>query len=430
MLFAMPAAEVVDDGVDAPAGSLFSWVFELPPGPEAMSLLCSIDAASLDDFDRVRLVQAWERQHAWLSARQQEALVAAAGPKPANGDDWAVEEVAAAIKISGRAARGRVEAARVIVGSLPATREALEFGEVSLRHALAVVDEVALLDDDQAREVESRVVPGAGNRTVGGFRRKLRRAVAMVQPDIALARHRSAVAERDVRFIPLDDGMAAVQATMAAVDARALFDVIDTLARARHAAEGGRRSGVGIGARRVDALVCLAHAALADRSLPKSHGRRVEVQIVIDAASLFGLADHPAQLDGYGPIPAQVARELAAGARWRRLVTDPVTGYLLDFGRTTYRPPKRLTDYLIARDRVCAMVGCTKPAVRCDADHGVPYQRGGRTCAANLLMLCRRHHRMKTHGRWKPRLEPDGTIVWVSAAGHEYRQRPRSQLDP
>jgi hypothetical protein len=47
-----------------------------------------------------------------------------------------------------------------------------------------------------------------------------------------------------------------------------------------------------------------------------------------------------------------------------------------------------------------------------------------------MLMLCRRHHRLKTHGRWRPRLEADGTIVWVSAAGHEYRQRPRSQLDP
>jgi hypothetical protein len=76
------------------------------------------------------------------------------------------------------------------------------------------------------------------------------------------------------------------------------------------------------------------------------------------------------------------------------------------------------------------MVGCNRPATVCDADHGVPYQRGGRTSAATMLMLCRRHHRLKTHGRWRPRLEADGTIVWVSAAGHEYRQRPRSQLDP
>ena len=430
MLFAMPAVEVVDDGVDAPAGSLFSWVVELPPGPEAMQLLCSIDPGSLDEFERVLLVRAWERQHAWLSARQQEALVAAAGPRPAKGDDWAVEEIAAAIKVSGRSAQNRVHAARAIVGLLPATREALEFGELSWRHALAVVDECAPLDADQIAEVESTVLAGAGDRAVGDFRRTLRRAVAALRPDVALARHRRAVAERDVRFVPLDDGMAAVEATMPAVDARALFDAVDTLARARHAAEGGRRGGVRIGARRVDALAALAHAALADRKLPTAQGRRVELQVVIDAASLFGLADNPAQLDGYGPIPAAVARELAGDATWRRLVTDPVTGYLLDYGRTAYRPPKRLLDYLLARDRVCAMVGCNRPAVVCDADHGVPYGRGGRTSAENMLMLCRRHHRMKTFGRWRPRREADGAIVWVSATGHEYRQKPRSQLDP
>ncbi|HET9187066.1 MAG TPA: DUF222 domain-containing protein [Acidothermaceae bacterium] len=430
MLFAMPAVEVVDDGVDAPAGSLFSWVVELPPGPEAMQLLCSIDPGSLDEFERVLLVRAWERQHAWLSARQQEALVAAVGVRPLTDDDWAVEEIAAAVRISSRAARNRVEAARVIVGSLPATREALEFGELSWRHAVAVVDEVALLDTEQIAEVESTVLAGAGERAVGDLRRKLRRAVAALRPDVALARHRRAVAERDVRFIPLEDGMAAVEATMAAVDARALFTAVDTLARARHAAEGGRRSGVRIGARRVDALAALAHAALADRKLPKAQGRRVELQVVIDAASLLGLADNPAQLDGYGPIPAAVARELAGDATWRRLVTDPVTGYLLDYGRTTYRPPKRLLDYLIARDRVCAMVGCDRPAVVCDADHRVPHGRGGRTSAENMLMLCRRHHRMKTHGRWRPRREPDGAITWISATGHEYRQKPRSQLDP
>jgi hypothetical protein len=168
---------------------------------------------------------------------------------------------------------------------------------------------------------------------------------------------------------------------------------------------------------------------MANRALPKPHGRRVELQVVIDAASLFGLADNPAHLEGYGPIPAHVARELAGDARWRRLVTDPVTGHLLDYGRTTYRPPKKLTDFLIARDRECVMVGCHQPAVFCDGDHVIPSPKG-RTSSANMLMLCRRHHRMKTHGRWKLKRELDGTVVWISAAGHEYRQRPRSQLDP
>jgi len=40
----------------------------------------------------------------------------------------------------------------------------------------------------------------------------------------------------------------------------------------------------------------------------------------------LGLSDAPAELAGYGPIPADLARELAADATWRRILTDPVTG--------------------------------------------------------------------------------------------------------
>ncbi|NWJ70321.1 hypothetical protein HX744_07205 [Pseudonocardia sp. ICBG1122] len=42
---------------------------------------------------------------------------------------------------------------------------------------------------------------------------------------------------------------------------------------------------------------------------------------------------------GRGPVPADLARALAAGGVWQRLVTDPLSGTLLDVGRTRYRPP-------------------------------------------------------------------------------------------
>jgi hypothetical protein len=208
-----------------------------------------------------------------------------------------------------------------------------------------------------------------------------------------------------------------------------VFLALDALARARHAASGGRRSGVGLDARRVDALIALADAALANRALPRAHGRPVELQVLIDLPTLLHLRDEPAELLGYGPIPAHVARELAGDATWRRLIHDPVTGHLLDYGRRTYRPPKRLADYVVARDRRCRFVGCGQPAFRCDVDHAVPYAAGGATSCANCCMLCRRHHRLKTRGRWKLRLDPDGAVTWLSAAGLEHHLRPRSQLD-
>jgi hypothetical protein len=58
-------------------------------------------------------------------------------------------------------------------------------------------------------------------------------------------------------------------------------------------------------------------------------------------STLLGVDDQPAELVGHGPIPACLAREAAADAVWRRLVTDPLSGTVLGYGRTTYHPPAR-----------------------------------------------------------------------------------------
>ncbi|PZS24363.1 MAG: hypothetical protein DLM60_00485 [Pseudonocardiales bacterium] len=65
----------------------------------------------------------------------------------------------------------------------------------------------------------------------------------------------------------------------------------------------------------------------------------VEVQVNLDAATLAGLADNPGELAGFGPIPAEMARELAAAARrWRAALIDEHTGQLKDLS-IAYRPP-------------------------------------------------------------------------------------------
>jgi hypothetical protein len=106
---------------------------------------------------------------------------------------------------------------------------------------------------------------------------------------------------------------------------------------------------------------------------------------VVAADTLLGLDDQPADLAGYGPITAQHARELAAAqdATWRRLLTDPDTGALLDYGRTSYRPPQHLTDFVLARDPVCFFPHCHQPGYLCDLDHTLPWNEGGHTCPAN-----------------------------------------------
>jgi hypothetical protein len=182
--------------------------------------------------------------------------------------------------------------------------------------------------------------------------------------------------------------------------------------------------------KRADALSEIAGIAVslsADEA--KSHRRSVSVNVTIDLPTLLGLKENPGQLAGYGVLPAQVMRALAGEGKWRRFITDPNTGTLLDYGRDSYQPPQDLVDYLIARDRTCRFPGCRQSAARADIDHAEAWEDGGETSAANLGALCRRHHRMKTHGGWKLTSSEDGSCNWESPDGHRYFVPARPVLD-
>jgi hypothetical protein len=79
-----------------------------------------------------------------------------------------------------------------------------------------------------------------------------------------------------------------------------------------------------------------------------------------------------------------------------------------------------LVDFLIARDRTCRFPGCRRAAWASDLDHAESWEEGGTTSAENLGALCRRHHRMKTHGGWKLESFSDGSCEWTSPAGKKY----------
>lgn len=182
--------------------------------------------------------------------------------------------------------------------------------------------------------------------------------------------------------------------------------------------------------KRADALSEIAGIAVslsADEA--KSHRRSVSVNVTIDLPTLLGLKENPGQLAGYGVLPAQIMRALAGEGKWRRFITDPNTGTLLDYGRDSYQPPQDLVDYLIARDRTCRFPGCRQSAARADIDHAEAWEDGGETSAANLGALCRRHHRMKTHGGWKLTSNEDGSCSWESPDGHNYFVPARPVLD-
>jgi hypothetical protein len=156
-----------------------------------------------------------------------------------------------------------------------------------------------------------------------------------------------------------------------------------------------------------------------------------EVVLTIDYDTLIGLADRPADLAGYGPIPADIARDLAEDATWRRLVTDPVTGHALDYGNTVYRTPAPLARFLRARHPRCVFPGCTRRAAACQLDHTKPFDAGGATAASNEAPLCVRHHRLKTHAEgWHLDQHHDGSLTWTTPGWRHYDIDPHKYVDP
>jgi hypothetical protein len=158
------------------------------------------------------------------------------------------------------------------------------------------------------------------------------------------------------------------------------------------------------------------------------HG--VTLNVYIDAATLAELNNEPGELAGFGAITADTARALARSADGiRAIVTraagpDRACGSVLDAGRTVYRPPTAVADYVTVRDRTCQFPGCRAPASRCDLDHRQPFEVDGDTCPHNLDLLCRAHHRLKTFTRWRAEPAASGLLTWTSPLGRSYATEP------
>jgi len=117
------------------------------------------------------------------------------------------------------------------------------------------------------------------------------------------------------------------------------------------------------------------------------------------------------ELDHVGPVHFEVARRLTCDASVMRVVmagsSEP-----LDVGRRTPVVSASIRRAVIVRDRRCRFPGCDRPPTWCDAHHVVHWADGGPTAVANLLLLCRRHHRL-VHQRGGFQLEPaDGRPVF------------------
>jgi hypothetical protein len=331
----------------------------------------------------------------------------------------------------------RIDVARTLVNHLPNTCSALATGELSAAHATVIAKETAAAIRDGLSEfaifsIEQKAIAHAEFHTPSQVAQQVRSAIAKFAPSTFEEVVEKARDCRRVSCYNDIDGMSTVVAILPAADAQTVMKAIEAFIikgtlewEALNESEASDLRSADM--KRADALTAIAGFALAASSEDVAlHRRPITVNVTIDLPTLLGLSENPGQLAGYGAIPASVARALASDGKWKRFITDPQTGALLDYGRETYQPPQALIDFLIARDRTCRFPGCRRSAALSDLDHAQSWEEGGTTSLENLGALCRRHHLLKTHGGWGIESRADGSCTWTSPLGKIYQTPARS----
>jgi hypothetical protein len=132
------------------------------------------------------------------------------------------------------------------------------------------------------------------------------------------------------------------------------------------------------------------------------------------------------------PVSAEQVREWC-GLEGTRITVRPVIDLAEHVPVDSYEIPDRVRDRVEERDHLCAYPHCGRKSARCDLDHAQPYAAGGVTCPCNLVPLCRRHHRLKTHAfGWRYVIIQPGAYLWLSPDGLRWLvdHRGTHALDP
>lgn len=412
-----------------------------------------------------RTVTAWEHVAAWVESRRLMAATALAGARAPEletvkastaAEDEAIEELRCALGGSENYAYQRLQVARALATRLPRTMETLSRGRISPAHVAAIVSLSDPLSDEDCARLERRVFPRAETQSVTQFRASVRRAVAVLRPRDFAERHEAARANEGICRWPEEDGMASIKLFASAPFIAEIWNAITSEARAQaRAAKARGESHIPMSQRRMDVLLRWARASgaelarvgqaspdqddlidqdQADGDLPPTAnplglvtGVRAPVQlnVIIDLDVLLGMRDGIGLLDGYDTIPAEIARELAADAEWRRVLLEPIDGHLLDYGRTRYQPSAKLRDFLLGLGQRCRAYGCNHRSA--EADHGQDWAKLGDTSAFNMNGLCVHSHRLKTLNGVTVTNHEDGSLDWIMPSGATYC-RPADDL--
>lgn len=444
--------DVAEVGVEALVGLIRQGPPAVSPADPGAAAACQVWGAARLTLE---LVEALARQVMALRV----ACIAAVGEESRDGPtgDRVLDELSCSLLVSRRSAQ-HTRAASMTVCGQPEVWAALARGEIDLTRATILAD--ALLDlprwdadgVERAGHLRDRSIllaeglAYAREHTARRLQQFLRRRVAHLGVEDHRRRRRRAVSERGVWIAHDGQGTADLTARLSSEDAERVYAVVRAVALADRAGEPGPDcpapsepmdawlaaafvdlvlGPAGEGCPDEDSCGPAGHPARRDAGRTRAsngsrrHAVRLEtvINVTIPVESLAGLDDAPGMINGFGVLPADVARRLAAAdSRWRQVLTCRSSGALLDVGTLSYRPPPALARHVRLRDGTCRFPGCTVPARECDLDHLIPFPIGP-TSADNLHALCRRHHGLKHEDGWSVEPLPGHQLRWTSPLG-------------
>jgi hypothetical protein len=355
-----------------------------------------------------------------------------AGRDAFRGSHGIAAQVAFARRLSPWQGSAGVSFARALTHDLPAALAALSAGLLSERRAQIVARETShLLGTDRAT-VDAQVcgdVDAVGRLGDRAIERTTRAAAYRLDPQGAVERARAAEAERRVSLRPQPDTMCRLSALLPLAQGVGVYAALSRDADSARAAGDARSRGQVM----ADTLVERVTGQAAASDVP------VEVQVVLTDSALLGVGDgaeDPAQLVGFGSVPAGWARDLIAaelptGAAeptraaqvWlRRLYASPDATTLVAMESSRRLFDAGLRRFLIARDGTCRTPWCDAPIRH--LDHVRDHTRSGPTSTDNGQGLCERCNHTKQSPGWDVSVVDDRagphTVRWRTPTGATY----------
>jgi hypothetical protein len=310
---------------------------------------------------------------------------------------------------------------------MPTTREALEEGGIT-SSAVDVLMPAHQVDPQAFAQAEAYLVEAATTLSIPDLRRVVGTWARAAEDARGAEVSQQAYERRRLHVSPTLAGMVRVDGDLDPETGQTVISALRAVCDAEVRCTTDHRSSP---QRRADALgeICRQWLDAGDR--PPVGGERPHVSITVDLATLEarlpssgppGSRSHGlrtgAELEDVGPISAETARRMACDASVSRVITSGASEPL-DVGRRTPVVPAGIRRAVVVRDRGCRFPGCDRPHAWCDAHHVVHWAHGGDTALSNLVLLCRRHHRLVHHGfglemanGGSPRFfRPDGTVL-------------------